>query len=298
MVKKRILITGGSGFIGRNVIEQLGYEYNFVAPSHKELDILNFNKVEEFFKKNRDFDIVIHTAICGGNRRVPDSANILNLNLRMFFNIVRCKKYWNKIIYLGSGIEFGKEEPIKLIREADFDKRIPQDNFGFYKYICAKYIENSRSILNLRLFGVWGKYEDYSIRFISNAICKVIFGLPITINQNVFYDYIHVNDFIKILNYFINDDFKFSNYNVGTGNPIDLKTIANKILSIANSGSGIKISKAGLANEYTCDNKRLISEIGHFEFSDFENELVKLFNWYTGRKSRLSKKLLLNDYFN
>ncbi len=296
-MKKRIFLTGADGFIGRNIIEQLDGKYEFIAPSHKDLDLYDFEQVEKFFKKNGKFDVVVHSAVRGGNRRVPDMAEILNSNLRMFFNITRCTSYFDKVIYFGSGAEFGKEKPIKLISETDLDSGVPSDNFGFYKYICAKYIEGSEKILNLRLFGVWGKYEDYSVRFISNAICKTLFGLPITIRQNVYFDYLYIDDLIKILDFFIKGEVKYKNYNIGTGKPIGLLSIAEKVKAVSGGQSKIIVKNRGLGNEYTCNNGRLISEIGKFEFSDFDFDLGELYEWYKKMKSKLSKELLLSDYF-
>ncbi len=297
MIKKRIFLTGGRGFIGRNVIEQLGSKYSFYAPEHKDLDLYDFSEVEKFFHENGKFDIVIHGAVRGGNRRIPNNAEILNLNLRMFFNIASCAKYFDKMIYFGSGAEFGKEEPIKLVKEIDFGAKVPNDDFGFYKYICAAYIENADKILNLRLFSVWGKYEDYAVRFISNAICKTLFGLPVTIRQNVYFDYLYIDDFIKILDFFITNKTQYKNYNVGRGTPIDLLSIANKIGDISGGKSKIVIDSPGLGNEYTCNNQRLLAEIGKFKFGDFEENLKELCDWYKKEKPKLSRELLLDDYF-
>lgn len=297
MKKLRIFITGASGFVGRNILEQLGSKYEIAAPTHSELDLLDFGAVEKFFKEKEPFHLVIHTAVFGGNRKIPSTAEITNVNLRMFFNIVRCDKYFKKMVFLGSGIEYGKEKPIKLVSENDFDRRVPQDGFGFYKYLCGKYIESCDNIINLRLFGVWGKYEDHTIRFISNAICKTLFGLPITINQNVYFDYLFVDDFVKILDYFINCDPHYKSYNVGTGKRIDLLTIANKIRMLAGGKSEILVKHPGLGNEYTCNSARLLSEIGGFKFSDFDKSLEGLYRWYKGMKPKLSKEDFLDDHF-
>ena len=40
---KNILITGGSGFIGKNLREQLQGKYNIYAPSHSELELLDYD---------------------------------------------------------------------------------------------------------------------------------------------------------------------------------------------------------------------------------------------------------------
>lgn len=298
MKRLRVFVTGSGGFIARNILEQLANKYDFVAPGHKQLDLLNSSSVDKFFRKNKHFDFVIHSAIVGGNRKVPNTPQVAVDNLRMFFNVVRNGNYFDRMIHLGSGIEYGKERLLRQIREVDFDKYVPEDNFGFYKYLCGKYIENSsKKIINLRLFGVFGKYEDASVRFISNAICKSILGIPITINQNVFFDYLYINDLVKVVDYFINNRGNFKTYNVGRGIPIDLATIAKKINAIADHKSKIIISKKGLGNEYTCDNSRLLKELGGFKFMDFDESLRELYQWYASIAHTLRRQSFLQDYF-
>lgn len=296
VVKKRIFLTGGSGFIGRNILEQLSGKYHFIAPSHQQLNLEDFEKVEQTLKKMRP-DVVIHTANVGGNRKMKSTAEMAISNLKMFFSLARSEMNFKKMIHLGSGIEFGKERPVVGVEEVDFDKRVPIDLFGFFKYICARYIEKSEKIINLRLFGIWGKYEDYEIRFISNAICKSILRIPITINQNVFFDYLYVNDFIKILDYIINNDVTYKTYNVGRGEKIDLLTIANKINQLAPYRSRILIRRRGLGNEYTCDNSRLLKELRGFKFTSLDKSIQELYGWYLSIKSSLKKKSFLDDHF-
>ena len=90
-----------------------------------------------------------------------------------------------------------------------FDKKIPMDEYGFYKYVCAKYSENSQNIYDLVIFGIYGKYEDYLYRFISNSIIKNLLKMPIVINQNVVFDYLYINDLVKIVGYFISHKPKY-----------------------------------------------------------------------------------------
>lgn len=293
----KIFVTGANGFIARNVIGQLGSKYNFVAPSHKELDLLNTSSVDQFFLRHKHFDIVIHTANIGGTRKTKDSSKTFHSNLKMFFNIVRNEKQFDKLINLGSGAEYGKQELIKKVGEKDFGRNVPEDLYGFYKYICSDVIEGHDKFINLRLFAVWGKYEDYQIRFISNAICKSILQLPITINKNVFFDYLYIDDLVKIIDFFINHKTTSRVFNVGRAKAIDLLTIAKKINKIAPKKQEIIVHNRGLGNEYTCDNSRLLKEIGTFKFSDFDQTLKELYRWYLKIKSRLEKESFSNDYF-
>jgi len=278
-VKKIILITGGSGFIGKNLIEALQNKYNVLSPSHKELDLLDTKAVDDYFSKNK-IDVVIHGALVGGSRKEEQEENALNKNLRMFFNIIKNKDKFGKMINFGSGAEYDKTKPIIDVLEEDFGKSIPVDDYGFFKYICSKYIEEQDNIVSLRIFGMFGKYEDYRYRFISNAICQNLSGLPITINQNVFFDYVYIDDFVKIVDYFIDNDSKYKFYNIGTGKKIDLLTIANLINQVADKKSKILVKTEGLNNEYTCNNAKLMSELDNFEFNEINKSIKSLYDWY------------------
>lgn len=292
MKKKRIFLTGGDGFIGKHIIEQLGKKYDFVFPSHTQLELLDANSVEKYMKKHGPFDVVVHAANVGGSRRSTDSTQIVDINLRMFFNVARNQKYIKKFVSLGSGAEYAKQVPIELVTEEDFDKRIPADYYGFSKYVITKFIEGTDKFVNLRIFGIWGKYEDWQVRFISNAICKTIFNLPISMNQNVFFTYIQVDDFIRIIDYFINHKSKYRTYNVG-GARIDLLTIAKKVKKICGNNFPIKIKRPGLANEYSSNATRLIRELGNFKYGDFDQQVAQLYKWYLKNKSQINKKSLV-----
>lgn len=276
---KTILITGGSGFIGKNLVEVFKNKYKVLSPSHKELDLLKTDSVDDFFKKNK-IDVVIHCALVGGSRPEEKENDSTYQNLKMFFNIIHNKDKFGKMINFGSGAEYDKSKPIVEVKEEDFGKTIPKDDYGFFKYVCSKYIETSDRIINLRIFGLFGKYEDYRYRFISNAICQNLAGLPITINQNVFFDYIYIDDFVKIVDYFINNKTKHNFYNIGTGKKIDLLTLAEVINDVAEKKSEIVVKNEGLNNEYTCNNQRLIKEINNLTFIEINNSVKNLYIWY------------------
>ncbi len=290
--KKNILITGGSGFIGQNLKELLSSKHTIYSPNHQDLELTEEKLVEEFFKKNK-IDIVIHCANIGGTRKTTELKDTFQINLRMFLNLLRCNKYYKKMIFLGSGAEYDKRQALMKVKEADFDKSVPVDDYGFYKYVCSCFIEREKNIVNLRLFGIYGKYEDYQIRFISNSICKALLNLPITINQNVFFDYFYMKDFAGIIDYFINHETKYKFYNIGRGEPIDLYRIAQKILRITRKKLPIKIYKSGLNKEYTCDTLRLKEEIQNFTYMDFDASIKELIDYYQSILSSIKKEDIL-----
>lgn len=282
----KIVLFGGSGFIGKNLLEQLGKKYPILAPTHHQLDLLDENKIENFLKKS-NADVIINCALVGGKRNEENPQKMFYDNLRIFFNIIKNKSYFKKLIHFGSGLEYGRDRHLKKIKEEYFDKKIPKDERGLYKYICSKFIEKIDNVVNLRIFGLYGKYEDFKLRFISNAICKNILGLPIIIDQNVYFDYVYINDFVKIVDFFLNHGDKYKFYNVGSGKRIDLLTVAHKINKIGQNKSKIIIKKRGLNYEYTCKNSRLLGEIKGFKFSNFEETLRELFDYYRGIKNKL-----------
>lgn len=282
-IKKTIFITGAGGFVGKNLTEQFCKKYNLLTPNHKELDLLDEKAIDDFFKKNK-IDVVINCAVIGGSRKEEHVDLSLPNNLRIFFNLLKNKDKFKKMINLGSGAEYDKSKPIIEVKETDFGKVIPKDEYGFFKYICSKYIEKEENIISLRIFGLFGKYEDFRYRFISNTIVNNLKGLPITMNQNVFFDYTYINDFAKIVDYFINHKAKHKFYNIGTGKKIDILTISKKINKISDKKSQIEVRNTGLNNEYTCDNSRLTDELKKFSFTDFDKSLKELYHWYKNKQ--------------
>lgn len=276
---QKVLILGSSGFIGKNLIEKLRNKYKLLTPSHAELDLTKDDAVASYFRIHR-VDVIINAVVVGGSRKEEHEEKALKNNLLMFFNIVNNSKYYKKLINFGSGAEYGKNRPLIRVSEDNFGMPIPTDDYGFFKYVCSKYIERSDKIMNLRIFGLFGKYEDYRYRFISNAICLNLLGKPITMNQNVFFDYVYIDDFIKIVEYFINNKTKEKFFNIGAGKKIDLVSIAKKINLLADKESKIIVRKSGLNNEYSCNNKRLLKVLGDFKFTPIDEAIKKLYAWY------------------
>src|SRR5260221_14355171 len=123
-----ILITGGSGFVGRNLAEGLGSKYTIFAPTHRTLNVQNFSDVEKYIKTHK-IHTIIHAAIEGGE-------NVLYSQLLMFVNILKCATQVDKIIYFGSGAEYAKIRHLKKVKEKEIGKYIPTDTYGLGKYIC------------------------------------------------------------------------------------------------------------------------------------------------------------------
>jgi GDP-L-fucose synthase len=289
-----ILVTGGSGFIGRNIVEYLSLKHHVLAPSHSELDLMNEHNVCDYFLSH-NIDIVIHSAVKPAQRSAPDRSQILYNNTRMLFNILRDSHNFEKLIYLSSGAIYDMENYIPKMPESYFDRHVPTDEYGFSKYLSAKHIERLDNTVELRLFGVFGKYEDYSIRFISNAICKAIFDLPITIKQNRRFDYLYISDYMPILDYFINNKGKHCAYNVTPNEAIDLYSLAEKVRKISGKDLPIVVNRTGMGTEYSGDNQRLRAEIKDLDYTPIDDAIEELYLWYTSNINIINRNSLLID---
>lgn len=81
MNRKKILITGASGFLGRRAAEYYQKNYSVITPSHAEMDITDEKSIRKFFESARP-DIVIHCAAIsdtGACEKDPEASRKVNL---------------------------------------------------------------------------------------------------------------------------------------------------------------------------------------------------------------------------
>ena len=289
-----IFLTGGSGFIGKNIIETLGGTYNIIAPSSKELDLTDEQAVQTFFRVN-SIDIVIHGAVKPGHRNAKDPSSQLYVNTRMYFNIVRNAGRFQRLIFLGSGAVYDVSQSITKVDEDTFDTRVPADEHGFSKYIIAKHIKHLNDAVALNIFGIFGKYEDYAIRFISNAICKALFDLPITIRQNRLFDYLYIDDLMPVLEHFIHNKPLSSTYNVTPESSVELTTVAELVRARSGKDLPIVVATPGLGLEYSGSNARLCSDLPQMTFTPLVAAIDSLYSWYEQQKDSINRDALLTD---
>ena len=293
-MKKQILLTGGSGFIGRNIRESyLSQKYDIVAPSHKEMDVADTKSVDDFFA-HQHFDVVLHTAVKPGHRAAIDTQNLFYTNVRMFENLERHRDKFGKFINFGSGAVYDTSTNISNASENDIYKNMGADDHGFTKYVVHKQIDNLPNFVDLNIFGIFGKYEDYSIRFISNAICKGLYGLPITLRQNRRFSYLYVNDLMPILEWFIENNPQFKSYNIVPDNFVELRNIANYVARIEKN-SDIRIANDGFGLDYYGTNARLKNEFVDVKFTEINSAISDLYNWYRQNLGLIDEQKLLKD---
>lgn len=267
---KNILLTGSGGFIGSHLKEYLQKKYNLFTPRSFELNLLDGLSVKKYIETNK-INFIIHSASCGV--RITADATIEDVakpNLEMFNNLADCVNPNCPMITLGSGAEYDKSRPLHKIEEEDFGKLIPKDPYGYSKYLISKEIEKRENILNLRIFGIYGQGEDVS-RVTSCIINDNLNHRPITLNQNVVFDFIWIDDFCKIVEHFIEKPTKEKFINVSPTESIQIVDLANIVNAFSDFKSEIIIKNEGLNKEYTGDNNKLINEVKSFNFTSYED---------------------------
>lgn len=292
---KKILITGASGFVGRNVKEYLEKQggYQILTPSSTELNCIDEAAVRDCLERNH-FDFVFHFASYGNESdKNKDAAKILEYNLRMFLNFQKCSKLYGKMYYCGSGAEYDKQYDIVSVKETEIGRTIPTDQYGLMKYILGQMTEASENIYNFRLFGIFGKYEYYPVKFISNICCKAVKGLPLSMRQNVYFDYLWVEDFARMLEFFLSHEPRFHSYNMVSGDKISLSEICDIVNRISGMDARMYVCRKGLAREYTASNERFLSECPDFAFTAKETAIKALYDWYKNREEMIDVYELL-----
>jgi UDP-glucose 4-epimerase len=290
----KVLITGGGGFVGRNLCESLCRQYEVLAPARAELDLMNENSVRHYLWQHR-FDVVIHSATVRANRRIGAPAGLMQQNCRMYFNLARSSDAFGKLLFLSSGAVYDRRTPVIRVPETAFDRSVPTDPYGFSKYLCGQHARLTSNIFDLRLFGVFGPYEDWAIRFLSNACCRAVWDLPVLMKQNVRFDYLDVADLAVVLRWFIKNQPRHQAYNICTGRAIDLTALARKVIRASGKDLPVIVEEPGLGDEYSGDNRRLLEEIPGLQFRSPDDSIHFLYRWYLDRKADIDPARLHFD---
>jgi len=289
-----VLVTGGSGFIGSNLAEQLADGFAVLAPSREEFDLLDDNQVRAYLRAN-PVDVVVHSATKPGHRNASDPTGLVAANLRMYFNLMRNRDCFGRMICMGSGAVYDMRHYEPKMPEEYFDTHVPVDEHGFSKYVQAHSIAESKGVIELRVFGVFGRYEDYAIRFISNALCKALLGLPITLRQDRMFDYVSIDDLVRVTRAFIDREPAMKAYNVTPDRAVGLLEVAELARAVTGADVPILVGAPGRGVEYSGDNARLRAELPGFEFTPLELAVRDLCDWYSTNISSIDRSALLVD---
>ena len=271
---KKILLTGGTGFIGRNILSVLREKYDVVAPTRAELNINDQGGIDAWLKENKA-DVLVHCAIVNPAKAVDAGRSVLADTLKAFLCLTRHP--FEKIVYIGSGAEYDKAKNIVNVSEEDIGKRVPADEYGLAKYALNKIARSSKNIINMRIFGCYGPMEPER-RFIRHAVDCCLKNEPVTIRQDCRFSYIFVKDLARAVLRVLESETRFHDYNICSGT-YKLSELAEIVKKQMNNPLPTQIGAEGFNNEYTAINTRFTKEFPDFEFTPIEQGIAEQISW-------------------
>jgi nucleoside-diphosphate-sugar epimerase len=228
-----ILITGGNGYIAKNLYEGLKDKHNVTTISRDDFDLTDRTLTDKFFEE-KYFDVVIHTAISGGSRLRKDTEDVLDENLIMYYNLLANESKFKKFISIGSGAEiFSQEEP-----------------YGLSKHVINYSMKNKPNFHNVRIFAVFDENE-LETRFIKSSILKYLNNQPIEIHQDKLMDFFYMKDLIILMEYCISADDLPKEINCSYRNIYHLRDIANIINKMDEYNVPIRVVNKKIGTNYT-----------------------------------------------
>lgn len=294
---KKILIIGGTGFLGYHLAKYcLKKNYKVTSIS------INFPKQVRFLKKvnyikcdisnkkllekklDNNFDYVVNFGGYVDHANKEKTFKSHYLGAKILGNIFINKKL-KKYIQIGSSMEYGR---VRSPQKENY-KCKPESTYGISKFMATQYflnlyIKNNFPVTILRLYQVYGPYQDLNrlIPIVINS-CKYNKNFPCS-NGKQLRDFLFVDDLIRAI--FITLNKKEASgkiINIGSGYPIKIKKIIIKIRKHFRKGNPlfgrIKLRKEEALKIYP-DLKNSRNILNWKPRVDFNSGIKKTINFY------------------
>jgi len=297
----KILITGGSGMVGRSLKELIPNAY---TPTSKELDLTNSELVKEYFNDNK-FDYVIHLAAYVGSLHdnIENSTQYFDNNILM--NTLVTKYAYESGVKNLIGILSTCIYPNDLnsfpITEDKLHLGAPHPSLMSYAYAkrshavqLQAYKErfkiNYNYLIPCNLFGIVSKSHEKRSHFVNDLIFKIIDAQK---NKNNFItlfgdgtplrQFMLASDLARVIYEYIKQDCRHS-FNVAPDINLSVNDIAKVAIEECTDGSmSIKYdsSKPNGQHRKDVDTSLLKNYIRDFSFTNLNEGIKSIYEYYT-----------------
>jgi len=286
---KRVLITGGAGFIGSHLVENLikkDYHITVIDDlSTGNLGLVNdsvefYNRnlyledIEDIFNKVRPH-IVFHLA---AESSVAKSVHnpLLNAqrNITATINVLECARNYlvEKVIFTSSAAVYGTPQQLPITEDHVLS---PLSPYGLSKKTCEEYIRMYQSLYGLnytifRLANIYGVKDDLfnAEDVTSSMLSKCLKEEPIYITGNGAQtrDFVNVRDTVNVLEESIRA-LENKTYNLSSGNEVsiqELYLLLQKYHPKMDDAHYVE-DREGDISRSVLDNSRLLKDLGLWE---------------------------------
>lgn len=279
----KILITGGSGFIGKNLIKNLISDpnvkimsfYNSKYPLLRsknlkwiKVDLMLLKTYKRYIKEFKP-DLVFHLA-WEGIPFLNEKFSIKNLKQsKLFLNFILNIKYCKKIIVSGSCLEYANlNGPLREKNSLDYKNFFPKAKNNLMNWLMKKSKQKIIKVAWFRIFYVYGPGQRKNSLIPYLIHCLKSNDKPDIKNPYNCNDFIYIDDVISLLKKSIFINFFSGVYNVGSNNSVSTNEIIKTVQkSINTKTNNIKIS---IKNDHQENIINFWSDI---------NKTRKQFNW-------------------
>lgn len=188
MTKARILLTGGSGMVGQNILEHPNASnFDFVAPTSKELDLTDFRATRQFMADLRP-DAVVHSAgrVGGIQANIAHPVDFLVTNVDLGRNVILAARETGvkNLLNMASSCMYPRNAPNPLGEALVLQGELEPTNEGYalakiFSTRLCEYINREttglhyKTLIPCNQFGRHDKFSPHNSHLIPAIIHKV-----------------------------------------------------------------------------------------------------------------------------